>query len=71
MLIIHKEETGSYRCSDQANGLTVVAVVVVHVGVVAVEVEVVRVVRVVRRRGPVVAVVAGIVDIRTVAITRR
>jgi len=50
--------------------LPVVAVVVVPIHVARIEVEVVRVVRVARveRRGPVVAVRAGIVEVAIVAI---
>ena len=56
--------------TDKADRLTVVAVVVVvGVDVVRVEVQVPRVVRAVGRRRPIVAVVANIVDIRTVAVT--
>ena len=58
--------------ANRADGLTVVAIVVVPVHVVRIEVEVPRVVRVVlvERRRPIVAVVAGIVEIRVVAIAR-
>jgi len=50
--------------------IAVVAVVVVHVGVVAVGVEVVGVVAV-RRRGPVVAVVASVVEVGAVVIASK
>lgn len=58
--------------ANRADRLTVVAVVVVAVHVVRIEVDVPRVVRVVRveRRRPVVAVGAGIVEVRVVAIPR-
>ncbi len=50
--------------------MSVVAVVVVAVDVVVVEVEVVRVVRVVlvERRRPIVAVVAGVLEVRIVTV---
>ena len=52
--------------------VTVVAVVVVHVGVARIEVEVPRVVRVVRveRTRPVVAVAACVVETAIVAVAR-
>ena len=63
------------KCSkkNRADGLTVVAVVVVPVHVVRVEVHVPRVVRVVRveRTRPIVAVVARVVQVIVVAIARR
>ncbi len=57
----------------RANGLSIVAVVVVPVHIVRVEVRVPRVVRVVRveRTRPVVAVVACVVQVVVVAIARR
>lgn len=55
---------------DQANRLTVVAVVVVHVRFVRVEVQIVRVVLVVRSGRPIVAVVTDIVHFRAVAVAR-
>ena len=54
----------------QPHTIAVVAVVVVRVHVPIVEVQVVRVVVPVRRRRPVVAVVADVVHIRTVAVAR-
>ena len=58
--------------ANRTDRLTVVAIVVVPVHAVRTEVEVPRVVRVVlaERRRPTVAVVADIVEIRTVAIAR-
>ena len=57
----------------RANGLSIVAVVVVPVHIVRVEVRVPRVVRVVRveRTRPVVAVVVRVVQVVVVAIARR
>ena len=52
-----------------ADGLTVVAVVVILDEVARIEVEVPRIVRIdrIRRRGPVAAVQAGVVEVRVVA----
>lgn len=54
---------------DKTHGLTVVAIVVVHVRFVRVEVEVVRVVAIVLCGRPIVAVVLHVVHIGAVAIT--
>ena len=58
--------------ANEPHRITVVTVVVVHVGVARIEVEVPRVVRIVRigRTRPVVAVVAHIVDRSPVAVAR-
>ena len=58
--------------ADRPHGETVVAVVVVHVGVVRIEVEVPRVVRVasVERTRPVVAVVASIAELVVPTVAR-
>ena len=62
--------SGGCKCSHRTDRLPVVAVVVVPVEVARIEVEVPRVVRIVRirRRGPVVAVRAGVVEVRVVAV---
>ena len=53
---------------NKTHGLSVVAIVVVHVRFVRVEVEVVRVVAIVLSGRPIVAVVLHVVHIRAVAV---
>lgn len=65
---VGKQSVVEWQMLDKTHSLTVVAVVVVHVRFVRVEVEVPRVVLVVRRSRPIVAVVAYVVHIRTVAV---
>ena len=65
--------SGGCKCSHRTDRLPVVAVVVVPVEVARIEVEVPRVVRIVRiwRRRPAVAVRAGVVEVRVVAVAGR
>ena len=58
--------------ADRPYGKTVIAVVVVHIGVVRIEVEVPRVVRVVgvERTRPIVAVVASVVELVVPTVAR-